>query len=326
MQNQTSALSLAVAKAYVQSRIGYGSSNAHHGEILQGVLAGPQGRLRRGLVSLSCGLLRSDVSFFPNDTGTVSVAPAWKVKACRAAELTLTYINAPCSGHLHIDSNIPPSWGLGSSTSDVTATIRAVGNGYGLKLPARIIAKLAVQAEIASDASMFGDQVVLFGHRDGELIEDFGNCLPPLEVIGFNTDITGLGVDTLSLTPVRYSWWEIEAFRPLVGMLRLAVETQDAGLIGRVASASARLNQKYLPKPYFDELDKLTAEIGALGIQVAHSGTVVGILFNPTALDLEQQVKLAKKRLSRLGFDSTWRFRTHDASAITKRKQSLINL
>src|SRR6185295_10062531 len=107
--------------------------------------------------------------------------------------------------------------------------------------PGHCIADLAVRAEIASDPLMFGDRVVLFAHREGHIIEDLGDCLPPLEVVGFNTDPHGNGINTLAYKPARYSWWDIEAFRAIIGLMRRAVQTQSSQLVGRVASASARI-------------------------------------------------------------------------------------
>jgi uncharacterized protein involved in propanediol utilization len=288
---------------------GGGVSIGHHGEIFQGVYVNPSGRLKRGLVSLMSGLFRSEAVFYPNSSGIVSVKPDWKIKAARAARLTLEHCDVRLTGgHLIIKNNMPPSWGLGSSTSDVTASIRAVSAAFGRTLPPRVVAGLAVKAEIASDSVMFSDRAVLFAQREGEVLEEFSQQLPPIEVLGFNTDPTGY--ETLGAPPARYSWWEIEAFRPLLGMLRKAVNTQDPKLVGCVASASARINQRHLPKPHFDHLEKLVTRVGALGLQVAHSGTVVGLLFDPEGFHLSEQIAEARGYLGEIGIGSTWRLCT----------------
>jgi uncharacterized protein involved in propanediol utilization len=308
-------------------KVGYGFATAHHGEILQGVLAEPDGHLRRGLVSLMCAGLKSEATFVPAPNEVVSVTPGWKVKARRAAELTLECCNTSCrGGHLEIKSSIPPSWGFGSSTSDVTAAIYAVADALGVRIPKSIIANLAVKAEIASDSLMYGERAVLFAHREGVVIEDFGGSLPPLEVVGFNTDPTGGGVDTTSFIPASYSWWEIEAFRPLIGLMRQAISNQDPELVGRIASASARINQRHLPKPHFYRLEKLTEEVGGLGIQVAHSGTVVGLLFDPRDADLQSRIETARVLLAEIGINSVWRFRTSNEHLSAYRNDTLVML
>ena len=298
--------------------IGNGVAIGHHGEIFQGVYANGNGHLRRGLVSLMSGAFRAEACFYPSLSGTVSVEPAWKVKAARASKLALEYCQVPLSGgHLIIKNNIPSAWGLGSSTSDVTAAIRAVGDAFGHTLSPHVVADLAVRAEVASDPVMFSDRAVLFAQREGVVLEDFSQHLPPLEVLGFNTDPSGY--DTLGAPPARYSWWEIEAFRPLIGLLRKAVNTQDPRLVGYVASASARINQRHLPKPRFDELEVLTTQVGAVGLQVAHSGTVVGLLFDPAADNVNDRIAKAKKHLAEIGITLTWRLcsQTNDDTETT---------
>jgi len=311
MKEQTFLLDMPMNEPVMKYKTGISSTRAHHGEIFQGIVVEPSGRLQRGLISLMCEILKSEATFSLNNGHAVRVTPDWKVKAKRAAELTLEFCKAPCrGGHLAIQSNVPPGWGFGSSTSDVTAAIGAVAAALGVRLPAVVVAQLAVEAETASDSLMFADSVVLFAYREGIIIEDFGGALPSLEVVGFNTDLQGKGIDTLSVTPARYSWWEIEAFRPLVGLMRQAINTQDPYMIGRIASASARINQSHLPKPYFDRLERLSEEVGGLGVQVAHSGTVMGILFNPMENDLARRIEYTKVLLAEMGFTSIWNFRT----------------
>jgi uncharacterized protein involved in propanediol utilization len=151
--------------------------------------------------------------------------PAWRQKARRAAELTVLEIAPGAGGCLEITSDVPLGRGLGSSTSDVLAAIRAVADSFGLVLPPVGVARLAVEAELASDSLMFDHSAVLFAHREGTLIEDFGAELPPLQVLGFGT---GGPVDTLAHVPARYSEQELDVFGELRIMLRQAVRPGTA--------------------------------------------------------------------------------------------------
>lgn len=298
--------------ADLNRKIGYGTAIGHHGELFQGMIEGKEGRIHRALVSLPCAIFSSNATFEPSATEGITVEPAWKVKALRAVGLTLGFCGqANRGGHLKIKSNIQVGWGLGSSTSDVTAAIRATSDAFGRKLKPSEIALLAVEAEIASDSIMFSENAVVFGHREGIVIEDLGGPLPPLEVAGFNTDPTGVGINTLGYAPALYSWWEVQAFKPLIGLLRRAVRTQDARLVGDVAMASADINQKFLPKPHLEDLKALARKAGAVGLQVAHSGTTVGLLFDSKASELPRQIRLAQNLVAEMGFGKTWRFQTN---------------
>ena len=61
-------------------------------------------------------------------------------------------------------------------------------------------------------------------------------------------------------------------------------------LLGKLATTSALLNNKRLPKPYLEEIIEITTELGLPGVNVAHSGSIVGIL-----LTQDQLIHLNKK-------------------------------
>jgi uncharacterized protein involved in propanediol utilization len=286
--------------------------DAHHGEILQGVFVTGD-RLRRGLVTLPCPLYSTRATFLPTGdtaaTGT-TVRPAWRRKARRAADLTLARLGHPVPGGLlDITSDIPLCRGFGSSTADVTSAIGAVLAATGARLAPAEVGALAVEAETASDSLMYGTRAVVFAHREGEPIEDLGELMP-LSVLGFGTSPGGRGVDTLELPPARYTSWEIEAFRPLRGLLRRAVRDGDAGLLGRVATASTLLNQRHLPIPGLDDVLAAARAAGAAGVQVAHSGDVAGLLFDARDTETPARLDFAATRLAALGVTETWQFAT----------------
>jgi uncharacterized protein involved in propanediol utilization len=309
MQKEISLAELISGSALPVTRLGRGYSFAHHGEILQGVFEETGGSLRRGLITLVSNMFESEAIFYADSNNGVRIEPHWKGKARLAAELTLRVIGGQCKGgRLVMSSNIPPSWGFGSSTCDVTAATKAVADAFNMTLPCKVVAGLVVKAEIASDPIMFDDRAVLFGQRDGVILEDFSGTLPPLEVVGFNTDPEG--VETLAFPPARYTWWEVEAFRPLLGLVRQAVFTQDAKMVGQVATASAQINQRHLPKPQFDKCLKLAERVEALGVQVAHSGTLVGLLFDPDDPALTDRVREAQMLLGELRGGPIWHFRS----------------
>lgn len=165
---------------------------------------------------------------------------------------------------------------MGSSTGDVVATIRAVADSAGVTPSARAVARIAVAAERACDPTMFDDRPMLFAHRGGHVLEELGPALPPLRVLGC---VTGGGrpVDTLAAAR-RYSAADVDEFEHLRGILRRAVQLADPELLGAVATASAR---RHRPGPELDVLIGVGEEAGAVGVQVAHSGNVAGLLFDP---------------------------------------------
>ncbi|MEV6512394.1 GHMP kinase [Streptomyces sp. NPDC051642] len=301
--------------------LGTGTAPSHHGELLQGVFE-DDGVLRRGLVTLPCSLFASNavVRLSPWQP-ELTVTPAWKTKALGAARTTLEVLGlSDYGGELELRSDIAVGRGLGSSTSDVTAAIFAVLSAVGRTLAPERIARIAVAAEAATDPLVYFDRMVLFAHREGLVIEDFHRPVPPLAVVGFSA--TEKEIDTLALPRARYNAWEIECFRALRGLMRRAVARGDHRELGRIATASARINQRFLPVPRFDRVLEIAEETEALGVQVAHSGTVASLLFAPHQPGLEQRTALAVRRLAELRITDHWRYTAGSDSHVPYAHQS----
>jgi uncharacterized protein involved in propanediol utilization len=289
-------------------RVGQGHGSGHYGELFQGQIHDDTGALRRCLVTLPCQHLQSRAWWQPGGVG-IRVWPDAKTKARRTAELTLASLDRPeATGLLTIESNICAGKGNGSSSADCVAAARAVTDAFGAHLPDRVLARIVVAAEMASDSVMF-DRAVLFAHRDGVVLEDYGCRLPSLDVIGIDAQPEG-AIDTLQHPLAEYSPSECDVFRVLVDALKQAVRTEDLRLLGEVATASALVNQRFLPNPCFQELSDLATSVDALGVAVAHSGTVVGILLDPADPGLERKAARVQDRLQARGNGRFMRFRS----------------
>jgi uncharacterized protein involved in propanediol utilization len=270
--------------------VGNGHASCHHGEILQGVFLDASGRPCRGLVTLPMPGPGVHAEFAPRPGDRVVVHPADRVKAARAASLTIAECarrtGLPrCGGQLRLDSDIPLGLGMGSSTGDVIATVRAVAASYGVELPSTTLAGLAVAAEHASDPIMLEDRPLLFAHREGRVLEDLGDALPPVVVVSCLTG-GGQPVNTLSLPYPD----DVREFERLRAVLRQAITDADLALLGQVSTESARHNQRVLPKEELAELEAIARRTGSAGVQVAHSGNVAGLLFDPAADDLDRRL------------------------------------
>jgi uncharacterized protein involved in propanediol utilization len=286
--------------------LGVGSAGHHHGELLQGALrrggelvsclitmpvrgvgsrvrylgTGPDGPVeplegRGAQATQASERLRSTV---PGQF--LAVVPAHKTKAARAARLALDAIGAPAVGRLEVECSVATGVGLGSSTSDVVAAIRAVCNAHSVELDAGQVARLAIEAEGAADPIMFDGEMVLFAQREGLVLESFGSWTPPYAVLSIDTDPDGRGIDTLSLPIPQYTEDELAAFESMVGRARQAFRQRDPVALAAVATESAARNQRFVPLRLFREIRGLAAEYGALGVQISHSGTVAGVLFD----------------------------------------------
>ncbi|MEU4333464.1 hypothetical protein AB0F59_02430 [Micromonospora lupini] len=271
------------------------------------------GRRQRALVTLTHSEYGTLALFRPRETPGVAVTDSSLTKAQRAAELALRELgglpSTPAGGVLEIVSNVPHGVGMGSSTSDVVAAIRAVADYHAVELRQDTVARLAVEAEKASDAIMVPDRVVLFAHRAGTVLETLGTSLPPLVVLGSNAEPGG-NVDTLRHPPAQYEESDLAVFGILRAALRRAIEAGDPFLLGRVTTASARLNQRFLPKRRLEDVIELCRRHGGCGVQVAHSGTVMGLLFDARLPDVEEAVQACAAGLERLDLPACTVLRT----------------
>ncbi|MEU3747202.1 MULTISPECIES: GHMP kinase [Streptomyces] len=305
---------------------GTGAALCHHGEILQGVFLDDDGRRCAGLVTLPMAGPGSSAEFVrAPDTPpeALTVVPAGRSKAVRGAALAVAACaersgHPPCGGELRLTGEIPVGLGMGSSTSDVIAAIRAVADSYGTRLTPGAVARLAVRAETACDPLMLdGGGPVLFAQREGRILEVLGPALPPLVVVGCVLG-GGAPVDTLALPAYEPDAGDVRTCERLRARLRLAVATGDAALLGEVATASARRGQQVLGHPEFEALTGIARRVGAVGVQIAHSGAVAGVLFDPASPGVRHGVRDCLRALEAHGIPATWTFTTPTTVTTTK--------
>jgi uncharacterized protein involved in propanediol utilization len=293
----------------VRGRVGTGTAWHHHGEILQGACV-HSGSLTPCLITLPVKGIGSAARYSPMPRHALQVRPGWKAKAKRAARLTLDHVGEAASGLLEIEGSLRPGIGLGSSTCDVVAAIRAVCAAFDVRLDAHRVADIAVQAECAADPIMFGDEIVLFAQRQGRVLESLGGWMPPFTVLSVDTDAAGRGVETLSLSPPQYTEAELATLDELIDSVRDAFRRRDVETVARVATASAELNQRFLPLRGFTAIKALAERHQALGVQISHSGTLVGLLFDGRASPDGDAVARARADLKSLGFRPLGQFAT----------------
>ena len=310
-------------KRFEPARVGEAVCHPHFGEFLQGAIeVTKNGRpgIVRCLVSAHAPTLDGSFARFElqADTADITVIPARYIKSAKAARLTLDRLGFESfGGTLEVDTFVAEGAGMGSSTSGVIATERAVASavstatGTPIVLSPYLQAEIAIAAEGASDSIMFDcmGTTLLFEHRSGNVRMALGGPLPRMLICGFDTSDAG-GVDTDPLPRAQYSAEQIAAFSVAVATLEQAIREKNVDLVGRVATFSAVVNQSNLVKPKFDDILEIKDLVGSAGVLVAHSGTIAGLIFDAALPDLGQRVADAHFRLRGLGFDRFHTFTT----------------
>lgn len=194
-------------------------------------------------------------------------------------------------GTITFDSQLARGKGMASSTADITAAIAAASAVSGRQVEPATIARIAAKVE-PTDGIMH-EGIVLFDQMSGELIQALG---PPPAVSILMFDVGGT-VDTLAFHAQGRARHDEPALTEAVEMLVKAFARQDPNLLGAAATQSAMLHQRALPKPGLERVWRRASDLGMLGVCVAHSGTVFGIL----ASAFEEPPETATERESALG-------------------------
>ena len=242
------------------------------------------GELAQGVIEGIHFLVTCPVDFYSRvkvdiySDGPGVEAPQDCDKAAAAVRRTLFHLkNAKVRAKLTINNPIPRGKGMASSSADLAAAIAATGLALGEEISPYQIAQIALSIEPTDGIMIPG--VALFDHRAGIIRESLGPP-PPMEIVAL--DLGGT-VDTVQFNMVdRFQRWQSvdEQTGEALRLLRRGIEEQDPALVGRGASISAEASQTVLAKPRLAEVKEFAESVGAVGVNVGHSGTIMGVLLD----------------------------------------------
>lgn len=173
-------------------------------------------------------------------------------------------------------TNIPLSKGCSSSTADILAVFQACSYYQGRRLSADEVTRRACRIE-PTDSLAFRNWTVI-NPLTGQVVWET-DWQPTLGVYILEPCER---VDTLEIErQPKSSTYSLESAAEIFPLFQKACQDRDVELLGYLATLSGTLNNQRLPKPFFKELEILVQSFGFLGINVAHSGTVLGILLRP---------------------------------------------
>lgn len=221
--------------------------------------------------------------------------PADAPKARRAVTSTLQLLGRPeVNARLELESALPRSKGMASSTADVTSAIVATATALGATLSPHQQADLALAIEPSDGVMLPG--IALFDHLGGRIARTLGQA-PPMRVLVL--EFAG-EVDTEAFnagTRANGVYQNDGRFREALDLIADGLADGDPRQIGEGATLSSQANQTLLPKARLPDAMKLGRDAGALGVNVAHSGTVIGLLFEADAERIAWAAHSARQRL-----------------------------
>ncbi|ENL8726039.1 L-threonine kinase [Citrobacter amalonaticus] len=195
-----------------------------------------------------------------------------------------------------IHSTIPIAKGMASSTADIAATAVATAQHLGHQLDESTLAQLCVSLE-PTDSTVF-QQLTLFDHNDAST-QIPCDAQPALDLLVLESPQTLRTADYHRIPRQAGLHAGAPALKRAWEKVQEACAEQNPYRMGEAATLSAIASQMLLPKPDFDALLSLVEECGLYGVNVAHSGSVVGLMLDRQRHDVDY-VKwlLARNRLT----------------------------
>lgn len=181
-------------------------------------------------------------------------------------------------------STIPQAKGMASSTADIAATAVAAAHHLGRRLDEPTLAALCVSLE-PTDSTLFR-QLTLFDHNDASTQVACGSA-PELDVLLLESPLTLRTADYHRRARQRALLAEAPALQRAWRRLQEGCQRQDPYRLGEAATLSAIASQRLLPKADFPALLAMVETFGLFGVNVAHSGSVVGLLLDRRRHDVE---------------------------------------
>ncbi|MGP6378620.1 GHMP family kinase ATP-binding protein [Yersinia bercovieri] len=186
---------------------------------------------------------------------------------------------------IRFDSTIPVAKGLASSTADIAATAQATARHLGETLDEAALAALCVTLE-PTDSTLF-QQLTLFDHQTAATQISY-DWQPQLDILLLESQ------NILNTEDYHRRDRQPALLASAASLARAwqlftqAAERRDCSLLGQATTVSAQASQRLLVKPDFAALMKLVEELDLYGLNVAHSGSVVGLLLDRQRHDVEK--------------------------------------
>ncbi|SDZ01056.1 GHMP family kinase ATP-binding protein [Tindallia californiensis] len=190
------------------------------------------------------------------------------------------------SFRLKLESPLPLAKGMASSTADLAAVADGVARWFGMNLTPEKLTELCVQLEPTD--SIIHPKTCLMDPLTGEVSVYFEQEPPPLELLILEGK---KGIATASSRKPDHfekrKAYEKEMEKALT-LFQKGIREKNPSLLAKAAWISAMGNEAFYPQPGLREIRDLALESGGLGLNVSHSGSTLGLLFEPEALDEER--------------------------------------
>jgi len=174
---------------------------------------------------------------------------------------------------------------MGSSSADIVGIILGVGFLLDKKISAGEVAKLALSIE-PTDGIIY-EGIVSFDYLKKGILEQIGQP-PLLDILVIDP---GGCVDTLEFNQrkdlVKLRLENQKDIARALKLVKRGIRENNISFIGKGATLSALCNQNIVFKKEFEKIISISQKMGAVGVNIAHSGVVLGVLLLQIILKLK---------------------------------------
>lgn len=203
---------------------------------------------------------------------------------------------------------LPTEKGLGSSTADLAAIAYGVYALAGRTLLPEILARLATTVEPTD--SLVYPALTLMNPMTGQSLAHFKQTRYDA-VVGLELADR---VNTVALhREIDKYPWDQGAHKTLYQQTLAAFGAGSLDRVLALAGESARLNQAVLTKPHLEVFLSLQAIDGVVGVNVSHSGSVVGIIYRRGKVSREALIRRIRH------IDASGLYRIYDYQMVAAR-------
>ena len=205
-------------------------------------------------------------------------------KTWEAVRRTLEYLGERAEvADVQVSSQLPVGKGMASSSADISAACMAAALAAGREIDTAVIGDIALSIEPTDGIFLPG--ITLFDHVHGHTRRCLGQ--PPAllaAIFDVGGEVNTVDFNQRSDLAALNRQKEPQVLEALQ-LVERGIRNADCSLIGAGATLSALANQSILRKPSLEQIIEVASSFGAVGVNAAHSGTVLGVLFDPAAAD-----------------------------------------
>lgn len=255
------------------------------GELVQGTLDGINFLITCPVNSYS----RVTVELLPEKTNNFKINIPHRYKIIEAVKKTMLKLTGELQGaNIYVSSKLPVGKGMASSTADIAAACYATAEALQKNLLLEDLAKIALDIE-PTDGIFFPD-IVAFDHLGGTYYKYIGKAVP-MNIIIFDC---GGEIDTITFNKrsdlKEKNLKKEDKIKKAFALVQKGLAIQSPELVAEGATISALANQDIINKPELENILEEGLKRGIIGINIAHSGTLIGLLCRKDKVDFEKIV------------------------------------